>query len=341
MKRIILVLFLLLLLAGGILGWLFFGPTVKVPEDKYFYIRTGSGYIDVKKNLVDQKIIKYPSLFEMLAKYRKYENSVKPGRYEIRKGMSVFELVSMLKNGSQAPVNLVITKLRTKESLAQRISGKFEFDSLQMIHYLNDNDTLKKYGLDSVTVMAAVIPNTYTYFWNTTPDKVFKKFFAEYEKFWNDDRKQKAESLGLTPVQVITIASIIDEETNHSPEKSTIASVYLNRIKTGMPLQADPTLKFALRDFSLKRIYESHKLTESPYNTYRNKGLPPGPICTPQLETIDAVLNAPVTEYLYFVAKSDFSGAHSFSTNYGDHMKLAKEYHQAQNRQDSIRKANK
>lgn len=339
MKKIFFFLFIIVVLVIAFSAWKLFGPSIKQPAGNFFYIRTGAGYNEVKKELRSQGIITSPTWFDLLADYRKYKTSVKAGRYEIKKGMSLFELVTMLRNGKQAPINLVITKLRTKESLADRVAGKFEFDSIQMLNFLNNNDSLEKYGLDTITVMAAVMPNTYTYFWNSTPEKVFRKFADTYEKFWNPARNQKADSLGMTPIQVITLSSIIDEESNYAPEKSSIASVYMNRISKGMPLQADPTVKFALRDFGLKRIYEKHLLVESRYNTYRYKGLPPGPICTPQAETIDAVLNAPKTNYLYFVAKSDFSGAHVFTTNYDDHLKYARIYQQALNSQDSIRKA--
>jgi len=228
-----------------------------------------------------------------------------------------------------------------KENFASKINGMFEFDSLQMMNFLTNNDSLKQFELDTNTVMAGIMPNTYTYFWNTTPKKVFQKIYAESQKFWNSDRKLRAEQLRLTPMQVTILASIIDEETNQVSEKKNISSVYLNRMNIGMPLQSCPTVKFALKDFGLKRIYEKHIAVESPYNTYKNTGLPPGPICTPQPATIDLVLNAPKTDYLYFVAKSDFSDAHEYTTNYADHLKKAKEYQQALDKQEAIRKARK
>jgi UPF0755 protein len=228
----------------------------------------------------------------------------------------------------------VITKIRTKESLAQKTGASFECDSLQMISFLNNPDTLKHYSLDTNTVMAAVMPLTYEIKWNTTPQKIFQQFFAAYKNFWTEERKQKAQRLNLTPFEVSTLASIIDEETNSPDDRPNIASVYLNRIAKGMPLQADPTVKFALKDFGLRRIYESQTRTQSPYNTYVNKGLPPGPICTPAIETIDAVLDSPKTDYLYFVANSDFSGTHIFSSNYTDHMKYAHLYQEELNKRN-------
>ena len=253
--------------------------------------------------------------------------------------MSLFEIARLLRNGRQTPVNLVITKLRTKEDLAGFIGKRFECDSLSIIQFLNNEDSLKIYDLDTSTAMTGVFPNTYEYFWNSTPSIIFKKLFAEKKEFWTDERKRLAEERGLTPTNAYILASIVEEETRAKNEKDTMASVYINRYKQGMRLQADPTVKFALRDFGLKRIYEKHLAVESPYNTYRNAGLPPGPICTPSQETLNAVLNSPFTKYLYFVAKSDFSGRHVFTETYEDHIKYAKEFQQAQDKQQQIKKA--
>lgn len=340
MKKIFVFLFIIVLLVGAFCAWKIFGASVNAPKGKFFFIRTGVGFQEVKENLFAEGIVKNPQWFDKISQNLDYKNAVRPGKYEIRNGMSLFELVRMLKNGRQTPVNLVITRIRTKENFSEKTGKMFEFDSLQMIGFLNQNDSLKEFGVDSNTVMSILLPDTYTYYWNSTPKKVFQKLFSAFQKFWNEERKKKADTLGLTPVQVITMASIIDEESNYAPEKSTIASVYLNRISRNMPLQADPTIRFALKDFTIKRIYEKHLGYPSPYNTYLFAGLPPGPICTPQPATIDAVLNAPKTDYLYFVAKSDFSGSHVFAANYDDHLKYAREYQEALNRQDSIRKAN-
>lgn len=327
--RILAILVLLL----GFIAWKFLGPTVHVPEKKFFYIATGEPYALVKADLHDQGIISSESWFKWAAKVVGY-NTVKPGRYEIKKGMSLIGLIRMLKNGQQTPVNFVITKIRTKEVLASRIGAAFECDSTEVINFLNNPDSLQQYGLDSNTVMAAAMPFTYAIKWNTTPRDVFDQFYSAYKTFWTTARQQKADSLGITPLEVSTVASIIDEETNSKIDKPNVASVYLNRIKKRMPLQADPTLKFALRSFGLKRILNVHKEVQSPYNTYTNQGLPPGPICTPQLETIDAVLDSPKTDYLYFVANSTFDGSHIFTSNYADHMKFARLYQQELNKRN-------
>lgn len=339
MKRIIGILLAIVLVAAAVGAWIFVGPATGFASSKeVLYIRSNAATKGaVLDSLHTNKIIKNESAFSFLADRLNYWQMIKPGKYEIKKGSSLLNIVRMLRNGQQTPVNLVITKLRTKEDLARLAGSRFEFDSAQMMTFLNNPDSLKKYNIDPEQSMALVLPDTYTYFWNTTPDKVYKKLADESTKFWTDERKQKAEAHRLTPVQAYTLASIIEEETNAISEKGNIASVYLNRITKGMPLQADPTVKFALKDFSLKRIYQKHLEVASPYNTYRNRGLPPGPICTPSRKTIDAVLNSPATNYLYFVASPKFDGTHAFSATYDEHLLKAKEYQTALNEQEAIR----
>jgi len=338
MKKLSWFIVLILMLITAFTGWKIFGPTVNVPEGKYFYVRTGSVYDSITINLVKNKIIKSAGWFNFVAKQLKYK-TIKPGKFAIKKGMSLFDLVRMLKNDRQSPVDLVIIKFRTKEEFAKRIGKEFETDSLQMIHFLNNNDSLGHYGFDTSTWACAIIPDTYTYFWNSTPTKIFSKLYSASQKFWTGERKQSLKDKNLTPVQAYILASIIEEETNLETDKRNIASVYINRMAKGMPLQADPTVKFAMRDFGLKRIYEKYLAIESPYNTYRNKGLPPGPICTPSVETLEQVINAPKTDYIYFVANSDLNGGSVFTSTYEEHIKYAKLYQEALNTQDSIRKA--
>lgn len=332
-KKIAFIILVVILCIGGFAAWKFLGPSVQPPSEKYLYIPTGASYQTVKAELHDQGIVPGIKWFDWTSKIIGYK-TIRPGRYEIKKGMSLLSLVRMLRNGQHSPVNFVITKLRTKETLASRIGNAFECDSLQMINFLNNPDSLREYGLDTNTVMAAAMPYTYTIRWNTTPGKIFEQFYTAYKTFWTDERKQKAANLGISPLQVSTLASIIDEETNSKIDKPNVASVYLNRIAKGIPLQADPTVKFAMRNFGLKRILRGHLTTDSPYNTYINKGLPPGPICTPDLETIDAVLDSPKTDYLYFVASSAFDGTHIFTTNYSDHIKYARIYQQELNKRN-------
>ena len=327
-KKIICGALLLILLIGGFIAWKIFGPTVSAPQGKYFYIKTGSTYSEVKTALLDQHIISSEYFFDRIARQANYTTAVKAGRYEIRNGTSVFNLIRMLRSGKQSPVNLVITKLRTREDLAAKIAANFECDSASVIEILSNTDSLRKYGLEENTAMTAVIPNTYSILWNTSAAKIFRKLFTEKEKFWNAERMKKAAAINLTPEQVYTMASIVEEETNKEEDKGKIASVYMNRIQSGQRLEADPTIKFALKNFGLKRIRKSHidACAGSPFNTYYVKGLPPGPICTPSSKTIDAVLNAPVTNYLFFVARPDWSGLSNFTSSYEEHQVNARNY---------------
>lgn len=316
------------MLTGGYAAWQVFGPTVSVPEGKYFYIRTGTDYHTVRRDLLEKKIVGNSFFFDQLAARFKYTGNVKPGRYQITKGMSLYRLLRMLRAGNQAPVNLVITKLRIPEDLASKLAANFEVDSVSVMNFLNNADSLAHYQLNGNTMMTAVIPNTYAILWNSSPSKIFRRLYTEKEKFWNTERRNKAAAINLQPEEVYTMASIVEEETNKDEDKGKVASVYINRINSGQKLEADPTIKFALRNFGLKRIWNSHKeaAASSPYNTYYVKGLPPGPICTPSSKTIDAVLNAPTTDYLFFVARPDWSGLSNFTASYAEHLVNAKNY---------------
>jgi UPF0755 protein len=329
-KKLILIILVILLAGAAFIGWRFFMSNTAFSEkSKYLYIRTGHAtYDEAFQTIKDSQLVKNPGSFDFLAHRMDLPEKIRAGRYEVKKNMSLSDIVRMLRNGQQSPVNLIITKLRTKEDLAAMIGRKFECDSASVMDYIKNPDTLNTYGFDTNTIIATVYPNTYTYFWNTTPSAIFKKLYAEYKKVWTPERIQQATALGLTPVKAYTLASIIEEETQNNSEKDTMASVYLNRYNAGMPLQADPTVKFALRDFSLKRIYEKHLAVESPYNTYRNKGLPPGPVCTPSLVTLDKVLQSPKTKYLYFVVSPDLT-RHIFTENYEDHLVYARQFHKS------------
>jgi len=333
MKKTVLIVLLVLLAVAGFFAWKLVGPATSFSDKTYYLlVKTGSNYTDVKATLEKDEVLASPAFFDLLAKQVDYPDKVKAGRYAIKKGMSLLHIVRMLKNGQQEPVNLVITKLRTREDLASLAGRKFECDSGSFMQFISNTDSLKQYHLDSNTVMTAVFPDTYTYFWNTTPSRIFSKLYSNYEAYWTPERLSQAAALSLTPQTAYTLASIVEEETAKKDDKGKIASVYLNRISKGMRLSADPTVKFALRQFGLKRIYEKHLLVESPYNTYRVSGLPPGPICTPTRETLEAVLHAPKTNYLYFVARPSLDGYSNFAENYTDHLRYAKEYQQALNK---------
>jgi UPF0755 protein len=332
MKKILILLFILFVFVAGIAAYMVLGSATAFNEDrKYLLVYTGKSDEGSVMNFIkDHDLLKHPGLFELVAGKTGVWKRLKPGRFEIKKGESLLNITRMLRNNRQTAVKLVINKLRTKGDLASTIAKNFEADSTEVSEFINNPDSAAKLEVNENTFMTIVIPNTYTLYWNTSPGKIFRRLKSENESFWKrNDRLDKAEKLGFTPDQIYTIASIVEEETNQQDEKGNVASVYINRFRSGMPLGADPTIKFALNDFSLKRIYEKHLQVVSPYNTYRNRGLPPGPICTPSSKTIDAVLNSPKTDYMFFVARSDFSGHHTFSTNYAEHLQHAKEYQKA------------
>ncbi|MEO8414094.1 MAG: endolytic transglycosylase MltG [Ginsengibacter sp.] len=328
-RKIILFISLTLFIIAAFCAWMLFGPAIQAPPGNFFYIHSGATYGQVKDSLKKNKIIGSDFWFDKVANYVNYGRNVKAGKYRISEGMSVVNLVKMFRSGRQSPVNLIITKLRTKEDLAKKIGDNFETDSLSVINYLSNVDSILAFDVDTNNVMTIVIPNTYTYTWNTPISKIFKKLYTEEQKFWNDERMKKTERLHLSPKEVYIVASLVEEETNHQEDKGKIASVYINRLRKGMKLAADPTVKFAMKDFALKRIYYKYLSFPSPYNTYIHAGLPPGPINTPSIKTIDAVLEAPETDYLFFVARSDFSGYSEFAATYQEHLINAKAYQQA------------
>lgn len=328
-------------------AWIVFGPATKFSGDsKYLYVRDDApAQEQVMRQLDTGNIIRSTAIFNLIAKQAKSWQRITPGRFEIKKGESLFSIARMLRNNHQSPVRMVINKLRIAEDLARIIGKNFSTDSIMTLEFLRNNDSLASLGVDTNTLMTLVIPDTYFLNWNASPKKILLRLKDEQDKFWSKNgRLQKAEAMGFSKKQVYTLASIVEEETNKNDEKGNIASVYINRLNKPMKLAADPTVKFALKNFALKRIYYGQLLTPSPYNTYVNYGLPPGPICTPQPVTIDAVLDAPKTDYLFFVAKSDFSGYHQFTSNFAEHDKYAKLYQQALNEemakrvQDSVNK---
>jgi UPF0755 protein len=310
-------------------GWNVFGPVVSAPKEKYFYIKSGSGYDEVKNKLSEQHILNNFFFFDIISKRVGYNYNIKAGRYIIKNGSNIISLIRMLKSGNQAEVRLVINKIRTKEEFAGKIGNNFEADSTEAIRFLLSNDSLAPYHLDTNTVMTIIIPNSYLFWWNGSFKKIFERLKKQNDYFWEGERTLKAKSKGYTPEQIYTIASIVEEETNMEADKGKIASVYFNRIDKNMKLEADPTVKYAMRDFRLKRILHGHLDYPSKYNTYYKTGFPPGPICTPSINTIDAVLNAPKTDYIFFVAKPDFGGYSNFASTYSEHLQFAKVYQAA------------
>jgi UPF0755 protein len=324
---VIIFLILLATLAGAV--YYFFGPNVH--KDKFLYVRTGETYEELITNLRDSNLVSNVGSFDIIAKQWKLPEHLRPGKYLISRGISSFGLARKLKNGSQVPVKIVINKLRTKRDFIDLLSNNLEIDADKLADMLSQPSYMEEFGLDTNTVMCAVIPDTYEFYWNTSADKAFRKIQKNYNRFWTDERRKQAKGQGLTPTQATIIASIVDEETNLTSDKPNIASVYLNRLEKGMKLQADPTVKFAIGDFAIHRITGVMLQTKSPYNTYQNEGLPPGPICTPSASSVEAVLHAPKTNYIYFCAKADLSGASAFASTDAEHLKNAHLYQQALN----------
>ncbi len=334
----LLVVFVVILILGGLFGMKYynyiFKPNVKLSKSKEFlYIPTGSNFEDVCRILKENNYVDDINSFRFVAEKKKYVNSVKAGRYELYNGMSNNELVNLLRSGRQTPVNLSFISVRSLEILAGKFAIYIEADSAAIAEYLTNSQTAEKYGFNSETFMAMFIPNTYEVYWTTTPENLIDRLSDEYKKFWNDERRNKASKIGLTPVEVSVLASIVEAETQKNDEKARVAGVYINRLNKGMLLQADPTVIFAVGDFSIKRVLNCHLEIDSPYNTYKYPGLPPGPINIPSISSIDAVLNYEKHNYLYFCAKADFSGYHEFAVTLAQHERNAKKY------RDAIRKA--
>ncbi|OWY22265.1 endolytic transglycosylase MltG [Sphingobacteriales bacterium UPWRP_1] len=331
-KRVILYLFAFLAIAAtGVCTFLYlavFGNNIQKTDKEYreLFIRTGWTFEQVKQELTDSNIIKNAKTFDWVAKRMNYPNKIYPGRYIVKPGMSNRSLVTMLRSGKQTPYNLAINNIRTKEQLVTLVCGKLEADSTELKRILSDTAYLAQYNLSPDKVIAIFIANTYQFNWNTGAETFFKRMKKEFDDFWTDERKQKAEKQGITPFEVITLASIVDEETAQPDEMNKIAGVYYNRLRQKMPLQADPTIKFAVGDFTLRRILTEHLAINSPYNTYKNIGLPPGPIRIPSMAALNAVLNPEEHNYVYFCAREDFSGYHNFAATYEEHLINARKY---------------
>lgn len=333
MKISVILLIILAFVSAAFFYTLFLRPATDFKADQAtLYIPTKKAEKKFVKALVRDhlKAMQFTT-FLALAEWTGYWNEIKPGRYVIEKNASIFSIFRKLKGGRQTPVELTLNKFRTKKELAKYVGGKLECSEADVYRFLTNKDSIDQFGLTQETLMTIIIPNTYEVYWNSTPHEFLARMNKESNKFWSDSRIDNAKLLGLSKEEVITIASIVEEETNNNAEKPTIASVYINRLKKGMPLGADPTIKFAVGDFSIRRVTFAHisSTSTSPYNTYRNKGLPPGPICTPSISSIDAVLNAEKSDYLYFCAKADFSGSHSFASTAEEHFENARKYRRA------------
>ncbi|MEJ7694088.1 endolytic transglycosylase MltG [Daejeonella sp.] len=308
----------------------YFGPNV-TDNAEYLYIKTGSDFDDVFEIIKKDKIVRDSVSFLNAANNMDYPGSVKPGRYSLKQGMSNRAFINMLKAGNQEPVKISFQNVRLKQTLAGMVAKKLETDSASIGSLLDSASFVEKYGFNTDNVYTMFIPNSYELYWNTSAEKFFARMHDEYQKFWTAERKAKAEKIGLTPIKVSILASIVDGEALKDKEMPTIAGLYMNRLKKGMRLEADPTVIFAANDFTIRRVLNRHLRISSPYNTYMNTGLPPGPINMPSINAVDAVLNYTSHDYIYMCAKEDFSGYHNFATNLSQHSINARKFQQALN----------
>ncbi|OFX45463.1 MAG: aminodeoxychorismate lyase [Bacteroidetes bacterium GWA2_30_7] len=327
---------LILIISGGIIGYHYYKkiyyPNIIVKDKDYLYIPTGSTFQDVVRIIENRRLVKDINSFEWVAELKKYPEKVRAGKYLLRKNMNNNELVNLLRAGLQTPVMVVFNNARTKEQLAGKVSKNIEADSSHVISLLDSDSFVTKYGFNSESIMTMFIPNSYELFWNTSAEQFFDRIATEYKQFWSDERKNKAKSLGLSQSEVSILASIVEQETIKKDERPRVAGVYLNRLKKKILLQADPTVIYAMGDFTIKRVLREYLNYDSPYNTYKYVGLPPGPICLPSISSIDAVLNSEKHDYIFFCAKEDFSGYHNFAKTAEQHGINAVKYRMALNK---------
>lgn len=306
-------------------------------EREFLFIPTGANFDDVMLLLESKSLLADAEAFRVMASLTDYDANVRPGRYELKPSMSAKGLVDVLRRGLQSPVNVTFNNIRKLDALAGALARNIEADSAAIYAAMLDTAFLAQCGMDVSTLPALFLPDTYQVWWSITPSELMQRLKKEYDRFWTQERKAKADSVGLTVMGVSTLASIIDEESNVESDMRIIAGLYLNRLSIGMPLQACPTLKFAMGDFTVKRILNADMQIESPYNTYKYPGLPPGPIRIPSKRALEAVLNPTPSDYLFMCARPDGSGLHDFARTLKQHQQNANNYHKALNRQKIYR----
>ena len=335
-RRVLLYIFLIfaaiIAIASGIILYSMYGPRIQPENNTVLYIPSGASYGQVMDSLKSKIEIKNPELFNWISEKKAYTTRIKPGRYVLDRTYSYISLINMLRSGNQTAVNVTFSGVRSLNDIAGKAGPKIEADSADLMAFFSDPGNYQGDGFSPETIITVFIPNTYKFMWNTDAKEFYRRMLREYKNFWNDERLAKAEEKGLDPLKVAVLASIIDDEVAKPDEKPRIAGVYLNRLKRGMPLQACPTIRYAWNDYTITRVLFKHLRIESPYNTYKYKGLPPGPIRCPSMEGLDAVLNAEDHNYIFFAAKNDFSGYHNFSSNLREHNRYAASYQQELNR---------
>lgn len=325
------------LLAGVIVATvaykIIFAPNVQLAdrESMHIYINRGSSYAEVLELLDKDEIVKNLNSFDRLAQRKNYPNRVMAGRYLIRNKISNNELINLLRSGEQDPVRLTFTNIRTEEDLAGSIARQLETDSASILQHITSAGVIRESGLNTPNIKLLFIPNTYEVYWTISPEQLVARMQREFDAFWNEARRERAQQIGLSPEEVGILASIVQSETNQLDEMPRIAGVYINRLARNMPLQACPTVIYAIGDFSITRLLNDQLATQSPYNTYLHAGLPPGPINLPEPAAIDAVLNFETHNYLFFSASPEFNGYHVFARTHREHLRNARIYQQRLN----------
>lgn len=315
-------------------------PNVLVgKKDRQIFIPRGAKFKDVQGILHEQNLVQDLISFSFLSRLMDYDENIKAGRYVLRANMTNLQAIRLLRSGEQEPVKITFNNVRLISELSEKITKNLMISPAEFEAALVQFAMTNNYGFNKDNVLTMFIPNTYEVYYQASPQELIERMYEEYKNFWTAERKAKADKLGLTPIEVSILASIVQAESIKKEEAPIIASLYLNRLKTGMPLQADPTLVFAVGDFSLKRVLNEHKEIDSPYNTYRNAGLPPGPINMAEIRSLNAVLDPAPTNYLYMCAKEDFSGNHNFTADYKQHINNAKKYQAALAREIKIGQA--
>ncbi|WP_303011301.1 endolytic transglycosylase MltG [uncultured Bacteroides sp.] len=325
------VMFFLCAATGGVIYYCLFAPQFHPPKTVYIYVDRDDTADSICDKVKKSGHVNRFAGFRWMAKYKELGRNIHTGRYAIHPDDDVYHVYSRLSRGYQEPMNLTIGSVRTLGNLARNVGRQLMIDSAEIARQLFDSTFQKRMGYNRMTIPCLFIPETYQVYWDISAEDFFRRMQTEHKRFWNKERLAQAAAIGMTPEEVCTLASIVEEETNNNEEKPMVAGLYINRLHKGMPLQADPTVKFALQDFGLRRITNEHLKTESPYNTYINAGLPPGPIRIPTKKGIDSVLNYTRHHYIYMCAKEDFSGTHNFASNYADHMANARKYWKALN----------
>ena len=312
-----------------LIGWRqFYGSAVEAERE--LYISRRADYAAVTDSLMPS--LRHQAAFRLYAKRLNLEESFKPGHYVVEPGMSVIDVVRMLKLGLQTPVQVTVNPARIPAQLAGRLARQLDADSTAFMAAFTDRKLAAEMGFDSLTFFSMFLPNTYEFYWTATPGEFVQRMHREYGRFWTPERDALCKQLNMSRLEVMTLASIVYEETRQTDEMPRIAGVYINRLRKGIPLQADPTIKYAMQDFGLRRILYRHLKYPSPYNTYINKGLPPSPICMPAVTAIDAVLHYEQHDYIFFCARPTFDGYHNFARTLSEHNANARAYSAELNR---------